>query len=58
MSLAFCKNSIIALEALDHPLVVEIIDDHIVSASRVYRECVLEMFGVKFPIDCVPIPLR
>ena len=34
---------------------VSIADEHGVSAPSVYRGCVLEIFGVSFPIDLIPI---
>ena len=37
---------------------VETVDDHIMSASRVFCRCFLNMFSERFPIDLVPIPLR
>ena len=29
-----------------------------VTTSEVYRDCVLEVFGVRFPIDLIPITIR
>lgn len=56
--LAVCKSLVIIVGVLDHPLVMDIEDDHTVSASRVYRNYDLEMFGMNFLIDRFPIPLR
>lgn len=42
---------------LDHNIVVEIVDDFTVIASKVYRNCMLEMFRVCFLIDLVHIRL-
>lgn len=38
-------------------MVVEMTDDRIVSALKVYRGCILEMFCERFLIDLAPIPL-
>lgn len=42
---------------LDRTLKVAIAADHSVSASEVYRDYVLEIFGVKFSIDLIPITM-
>lgn len=43
---------------LDYPLEVEIADNRYVSASRVHRGCVLNLFNERYSIDLVSIPLR
>lgn len=58
MSLVFYKIFVIALGVIDHPLVVEIVYDHTANASSVYRDCVLEIFSVKFPIKLIHILQR
>lgn len=58
MSLALSKKFDVVSEVLDFPLEVEIIDNRILSASRVHTDCVLEMFQVHFPIDVVPTSVR
>ena len=45
------------LGELECPFRVSITNEHGVSASSVYRVCVLEIFGVSFPIDLIPIPM-
>ena len=45
------------LGVLEYPLEVEIADDHSVSALRVHRGCVLNMFIERYSIDLVSIPL-
>lgn len=37
---------------------MEITDNRIVSASRVYCDCVLEMFWERFLIELIPSPFR
>ena len=46
-----------ALETLCKPLRVSICDEHPVSATDIYRGCVLEIFGVSYPIDLIYITL-
>ncbi|KAI3701002.1 hypothetical protein L2E82_45643 [Cichorium intybus] len=58
VSLEFSKSFSITLETLDNPLEVEIADDKIVRAFNVFRNCNLEVQGVRFNIDLIPIPLR
>ena len=43
---------------MDHPLEVDIVDDHLVRVSRVHWGCTLELYREKYPIYLVPIPLR
>ena len=45
------------IDDLQCPLRVSIANEHGVSASSVYRGCELEIFGVSFPIDLIPIPM-
>lgn len=54
----FIKKFDVALQELDHSLVVEIVDICTVSASRVYCGCVQEMFRTGFLIDLIYIPVR
>ena len=46
------------IDDLECPLRVSIANEHGVSASSVFRGCELEIFGVPFPIDLIPIPMR
>lgn len=46
-----------ALGILDYPLEVEIANDHFVSALRVHRWHVLNMFNERYSIDSVLIPV-
>ena len=43
---------------LEFPLRVSIANEHEISTSRVFQGCVLEIFGVSFPIDLIHIPMR
>ncbi|KAI3672891.1 hypothetical protein L6452_38991 [Arctium lappa] len=40
------------------PLVVEVADDRTLTVIDVYRGCTLEISGVRFPIDLIPIAMR
>ena len=54
---AFSQHISVRREELDRPLRVSIADERVVYASDVIRGCVLEIFGVEFPIDLVPIAM-
>ena len=56
--LAFSHHLSIHREALSRPLRVSITDEHSVFATDVLRGCVLDIFGVDFPIDLVSITMR
>lgn len=56
VSLALKKKFSDAPRTLDYPM--EIVDDRSMSASGVYRGCVLNMFSERYLIDLVPIALR
>ena len=58
VSLALSKKFFDAFETFVSSLEVEIVDDRTMSASRVFRGCVLNMFNKRFSIDLVLIPLR
>ena len=58
VSLALSKKFRDAPGTLDSPLEVEIADDRIVSVTRVYRDCFLNVFGERFRVDSVLILLR
>lgn len=58
LSLALSKRFIDAPGDLDYPLDVEITGNRPVTVrvSMVHRGCILEIFGVRYPIDLVLIP--
>ena len=58
VSLSFCKSFSIVKGRLDEPLEVEIADEKIRLVSDVYRGNGLEIEGVRFPIDLIPIVMR
>ena len=55
--LCFTKKFWDAPGTLDSPLEVDIFDDCIVSATKVYRDSVLNVLGERFHVDLVLIPL-
>ena len=57
ISLAFSQHISISREVLSRPLRVSITDERKVYAIVMIRGCVLEIFGVEFPIDLVPITM-
>ena len=56
-SLAFSRHIGIQREVMSKPLRVSIADERAVYATDVIRGCVLEIFGVGFPIDLVLIAM-
>ena len=57
-SLALSKRFAESSGTLDCPLEFKSTDDLSVCASKVYRDCVLRMCGVRYLVGFVPIPLR
>lgn len=57
-SSSFSRDFCAPLESFNRALEVVIVDDRLISASNVYRDCMLEIFGVGFPIDLILIPMR
>ncbi|KAJ9565014.1 LOW QUALITY PROTEIN: hypothetical protein OSB04_000980 [Centaurea solstitialis] len=58
VSYAFCKNFMHVKGRLDSPLEVEIAAEKYRLCKHVYRNSIIEIFGVKFRIDLIPIPMR
>ncbi|KAJ9562962.1 hypothetical protein OSB04_008122 [Centaurea solstitialis] len=58
VSYAFCKNFMHVRGRLDSPLEVEIAAQKYRLCKHVYRNSIIEIFGVKFRIDLIPIPMR
>lgn len=57
VSLSFSCHTSVRREVLSRPLRVSIADELEVFATDVFRGCVLEIFGVEFSIDLVPIAM-
>ena len=45
------------LGELECLLRVSIANEHQIYALIIFRDCILEMFGVSYPIDLIPIPM-
>ncbi|KAJ9545001.1 hypothetical protein OSB04_024708 [Centaurea solstitialis] len=58
VSWSFCKDFMNVKSKLASPLEVEIADEEFRLCKYVYRNNVLELEGVKFSIDLIPIPMR
>ncbi|KAJ9556252.1 LOW QUALITY PROTEIN: hypothetical protein OSB04_010866 [Centaurea solstitialis] len=58
VSLSFCKDFMNVKSKLESPLEVEIADEEFRLCKFIYRKNVLEVEGVKFSIDLIPIPMR
>ncbi|KAJ9560729.1 hypothetical protein OSB04_005889 [Centaurea solstitialis] len=58
VSLSFCKSFMNVKGRLDKPLEVEIAAEDFRLCRDVYRINVIEIGGVKFNIDLIPIPMR
>ncbi|KAJ9556038.1 hypothetical protein OSB04_010652 [Centaurea solstitialis] len=58
VSLSFCKSFMNEKGRLDKPLEVEIAAEDYRLCRDVYRNNVIEIGGVKFNIDLIPIPMR
>ncbi|KAJ9561205.1 hypothetical protein OSB04_006365 [Centaurea solstitialis] len=58
VSWSFCKDFMNVKSKLGSPLEVEIADEEFRLCKYVYRNNVLELEGVKFSIDLIPIPMR
>ena len=57
VSLTFSMEFGVPMDEFECSLRVSIANEHKVSASSVYRGCELDIFGVSFPIDLIPIPM-
>ena len=57
VSRSFSKDFALPIGELECPLQLSIANEHGVSSTLVYLGCILETFGVSFPIDLIPIPM-
>ncbi|KAJ9544424.1 hypothetical protein OSB04_024131 [Centaurea solstitialis] len=58
ISLSFCKDFMNVKSKQENPLEVEIADEEFRLCKYVYKNNVIEVEGVKFNIDLIPIPMR
>ena len=57
VSWSFSREFELHVGKLECSLWVSIANEHKIYASSVYQGCVLEIFGVSFPIDLIQIPM-
>ena len=55
---AFSRSFDVALRAFDHLIVFKADDEYTVSTLWVFRDCVIEIIKMRFPIDLSPIPMN
>ncbi|KAJ9545025.1 hypothetical protein OSB04_024732 [Centaurea solstitialis] len=58
VSTSFCKGFSNVMGRLDEPLEVEIADEKSVIVRNIYRGNVIELGGVRFRVDLIPIPMK
>ncbi|KAJ9565655.1 hypothetical protein OSB04_001621 [Centaurea solstitialis] len=58
VSTSFCKGFSNVMGRLDEPLEVEIADEKSVIVRDIYRGNVIELGGVRFRVDLIPIPMK
>ncbi|KAJ9557909.1 hypothetical protein OSB04_012523 [Centaurea solstitialis] len=58
VSTSFCKGFSNVKGRLDEPLEVEIADEKSVIVRDIYRGNVIELGGVRFRVDLIPIPMK
>ena len=57
VSQSFSRGFDMTLGESGFQLRVSIVNEHRISASSVYQGCVLEIFGMPYLIDLIPIPV-
>ncbi|KAJ9539506.1 LOW QUALITY PROTEIN: hypothetical protein OSB04_032239 [Centaurea solstitialis] len=58
VSTSFCKGFSNVMGRLDEPLEVEIADEKSVIVRNIYRGNIIELGGVRFRVDLIPIPMK
>ncbi|KAJ9543217.1 hypothetical protein OSB04_022924 [Centaurea solstitialis] len=54
----FCKDFQIELGKLDRPVTIDVAAEKVHVVERVYRGCTIDIFGVQFSINLIPIPMN
>ncbi|KAJ9544391.1 hypothetical protein OSB04_024098 [Centaurea solstitialis] len=54
----FCKDCQIELGNLDSPLAIDVATEEVQIVEHVYRGCSIDIFGVQFSINLIPIPMN
>lgn len=57
MSLAFRKNFSITTGMFHSPMSVKIANDRLLRSSKVFRGCTFDIYGKRFLIVLIPIPM-
>ncbi|KAJ9560732.1 hypothetical protein OSB04_005892 [Centaurea solstitialis] len=58
VSRRFCKDFQIELGNLDSPLAIDVAAEKVQVVEHVYRGCSIDIFGVRFSINLIPIPMN
>ncbi|KAJ9545764.1 hypothetical protein OSB04_025471 [Centaurea solstitialis] len=58
VSRRFCKDFQIELGNLDSPLAIDVAAEEVQVFEHVYRGCSIDIFGVRFSINLIPIPMN
>ncbi|KAJ9564648.1 hypothetical protein OSB04_000614 [Centaurea solstitialis] len=54
----FCKDFQIELGKLDRPVKVDVAAEEVHVLESVYRGCTIDIFGVQFSINLIPVPMN
>ncbi|KAJ9541941.1 hypothetical protein OSB04_028447 [Centaurea solstitialis] len=54
----FCKDFQIELDKLDRPVKIDVAAEEVHVVERVYRGCTIDIFGVQFSINLIPVPMN
>ncbi|KAJ9556692.1 hypothetical protein OSB04_011306 [Centaurea solstitialis] len=54
----FCKDFQIELGKLDRPVKIDVAAEEVHVVERVYRGCTIDIFGVQFSINLIPVPMN
>ncbi|KAJ9556097.1 hypothetical protein OSB04_010711 [Centaurea solstitialis] len=58
VSRRFCKDFQIEFGNLDSPLAIDVAVEEVQVVQHVYRGCSIDIFGVRFSINLIPIPMN
>ncbi|KAJ9557844.1 LOW QUALITY PROTEIN: hypothetical protein OSB04_012458 [Centaurea solstitialis] len=54
----FCKDFQIELGKLDRPVTIDVAAEKVHVVERVYRGCTIDIVGVQFSINLIPVPMN
>ncbi|KAJ9542679.1 LOW QUALITY PROTEIN: hypothetical protein OSB04_029185 [Centaurea solstitialis] len=54
----FCKDFQIELGKLDRPVTIDVATEKVHVVERVYRGCTIDIFGVQFSINLIPVSMN